>query len=340
MMDEIIERGDADFVASGRMSLCDPHMPEKLKAGAPDDVRPCVCCLQGCTASTYQGVPLNCMVNPELGHEFEYDYTPAPAHKRIFVAGGGVAGMEAARAAKMKGHDVTLYEADEELGGQFVTASYPPYKGDFAVYPAWLRRQLSKLGVDIRLNTGLTADIVREEKPDKVIVATGARPVMRAHKGIDDPKVVTAEDVLTGKSDTGMNVLVVGGGMIGSETAAYLGTMCKAGVALTTRQTEIGGDMESGIRDNLKDVLNRCFVKIFTETSLKEVTPDGVVLRTGDREWLYPCDTVVVAFGTEAYDPLSEKLAGLCDTVVVGDAREARKALEAAREGFIAGLHA
>ncbi|MDR2771750.1 MAG: FAD-dependent oxidoreductase [Clostridiales Family XIII bacterium] len=350
MADELIEKGDADFVTMARMSLCDPRLPEKLKAGRPEDIRPCVRCLQGCTASTYMGVPLHCMVNPELGHEFEYDYSPAPVKKKIFVAGGGVAGMEAARAAKRKGHAVTLFESGSALGGQFVIASYPPFKGDFAPYPAWLAAQLEKGGVEVRLNTELTPEIVSEEKPDKVIVATGARPALRPHKGIEHAKVVRAEDVLCGKADTGQSVLVVGGGMIGSETAAYLGTMCKASVALTTRQTDIGGDLEGGIRDDLKDVLNRYFVKVFTRTSLREVTEGGAVLvskRCGPKEgeivtedWFYPCDTVVAAFGTEAYDPLSEKLIGNCETVVVGDARKARKAVEAVREGFVAGLNA
>lgn len=350
MADELVEKGDADFITMARMSLCDPYLPEKLKAGKPEDIRPCVRCLQGCTASTYKGVPLHCMVNPELGHEFEYDYSPAPVKKKVFVAGGGVAGMEAARAARSKGHAVTLFEASPALGGQFIIASYPPYKGDFAPYPAWLCAQLEMSGVEIRLNTELTPGIVSDERPDKVIVATGARPVLRPHKGIESAKVVRAEDVLCGKADTGMNVLVVGGGMIGSETAAYLGTMCKASVALTTRQKDIGGDMESGVRDDLKDVLNRCFVKIFTETSLREVTEGGAVLvskRCGPKEgdiitedWFYPCDTVVAAFGTEAYNPLSEKLTGKCETVVAGDALEARKALEATREGFVAGLNA
>ena len=148
--------------------------------------------------------------------------------------------------------------------------------------------------------------------------------------------------MLTGKSDTGMNVLVVGGGMIGSETASFLGTMCKASVALVTRQADIGGDMEGGIRDDLKDVLRRGFVKIFTRTSLKEVTREGAVLVSHGTEIFYPCDTVVTAFGTESYDPLTESLKGLCecDTVVVGDALAPRKALEAAREGFAAGFAA
>jgi pyruvate/2-oxoglutarate dehydrogenase complex dihydrolipoamide dehydrogenase (E3) component len=157
--------------------------------------------------------------------------------------------------------------------------------------------------------------------------------------------VVKAEDVLLGKEDTGMNILVIGGGMIGAETASYLSVQCKASVGLTTRQAEICPDMEGGIRDDLKDILDRYFVKRYPLTTLKEVTSEGAILSTkvpGEhpKEWLYPCDTIVTAFGTEAYNPLSEKLIGKCETVVVGDALEARMALQAVREGFVAGFNA
>jgi NADPH-dependent 2,4-dienoyl-CoA reductase/sulfur reductase-like enzyme len=248
--------------------------------------------------------------------------------------------MEAARAAKIKGHDVTLFEKSGALGGQFVTASFPPYKGDFAPYAAWLIRQLGKLGIDIKLNTELTPEIVDKQKPDKVIIATGGMPMKRSHRGEWPAMIVHAEDVLTGKKDCGMNVLVVGGGMIGSETAAFLGTMCKSSVAISTRQSDVGGDMDTGIKDDLKELLRKNFVKVFTKTKFKELTEDGAIMISNGEEWLYPCDTVVAAFGVESYNPLADKLIGRCETVTVGDALQARKALEAVREGFTAGLFA
>jgi 2,4-dienoyl-CoA reductase-like NADH-dependent reductase (Old Yellow Enzyme family)/NADPH-dependent 2,4-dienoyl-CoA reductase/sulfur reductase-like enzyme len=340
LAEDILERGDADFITMARNSLCDPHLPNKLKSGESNDIRPCVRCLQGCTASTHMGIPLFCMVNPELGHEYEYDYSPASVKKKVYVAGGGVAGMEAARAARLKGHNVTLFEASGGLGGQFILASYPPYKGDFAPFPAWQVKQLEKLGANVRLNTELTAEIVKTEKPDKVIVATGAKPVVREYPGIDGPKVVKAEDVLSGKVLTGAKVAVIGGGLIGSETAAYIAATAKVDVALTTRQDDVGGDMEPGIKEDLKALLERSFVKIYLRTSLKAVTADGVLLASEGREWRYDCDTVVTAFGTEAYNPFGDSLANLCEVAVVGDALEARMALEAVHEGFLAGFTA
>ena len=340
MADEIIASGKADFIAMGRQSLVDPHYPEKIKSGNWDDARQCIGCLQGCTASTYQGVPVYCLVNPELGYEFETDYSKADIRKKVFVAGGGVAGMEAARGAAIKGHEVHLYESDRQMGGQFVSASYPPFKGEFATYPAWLLRQLQKLDVKIHKSTMLTKEIVVEEKPDKVIIATGAKPVIPEIPGVDLPNVVLAEDVLRGRSDTGLSVLIAGGGMIGSETASYLATQCKASVGIVEMRPDIGMDMEAGIRDDLKDVLNKFFVKIMTDTTVESITDKGALLKHRDCEWFYPCDTIVLAIGTESYAPLATELKGICETVTVGDAKEARKALQATREGFVAGMNA
>lgn len=340
MAEEIIAAGKADFVAMGRASLTDPHYPNKVKAGDFNDIRECIGCLQGCTASTYQGVPVHCLVNPELGHEYITDYSQAPVPKKVFVAGGGVGGMEAARAAAMKGHDVSLYETSDKLGGSFTLAAYPPNKGGFITYPAWLNRQLRKLGVSIKLNTALTAEMVRQEKPDKVIIATGSEPIIPDVPGIGSAKVVLAEDVLSGRVDTGMDVLVVGGGMVGSETAAFLSTFCKASVGLVEMRPDIGLDMEGGIRDDLKDCLNKFFVKIMTRTTLVAVTDGGALLEHEGATKEYPCDTVVLAVGTRARNLLEEGIKGICDVVVIGDALEARKAINASREGFVAGIEA
>ena len=340
MADEIIATGKADFISMGRQSLTDPHYPSKVKNGQWGEIRQCIGCLQGCTASTYQGVPVYCLVNPELGHEFETDYSPAPIRKKVFIAGGGVAGMEAARGAAIKGHEVHLYESAEQLGGQFVAAAYPPFKGEFATYPSWLLRKLKMSGVNIHSQTPLTKELVLEQKPDKVIIATGAKPVIPGIPGVSLPNVVLAEDVLRGRCGTGLNVLVAGGGMVGAETASFLATQSKESVSIVEMRHEIGMDMAAGIRDDLKDVLNKHFVVIMTDTKVLSITEQGVKLHNRDGEFLYPCDTVVLAVGTVSNNQLSEELKDVCETVTVGDAKEARKAVQATREGFLAGLNA
>lgn len=245
------------------------------------------------------------------------------------------------RAAAMKGHSVEIFEKKDTVGGQFISAAYPPFKGEFATYTAWLYREIQKFdNITLHLNTELTVETVRVGKPDKVILASGAKPVIPQVPGIDRENVVLAEDVLLGKADTGMNVLVVGGGMVGSETAAYLGMQCKSKVSVVELRDEIAVDMEAGIRDDLKDCLRRCFVDIYTGTSIAGVTPEGALLKKGDTVTLFPCDTVVLAIGTRSFCPLEEELRGICDTVVVGDAVKARQALQASAEGFCAGLKA
>ncbi|MFE8161895.1 oxidoreductase [Brenneria goodwinii] len=341
MAEDIIASGKADFVAMGRASLADPYWPNKAKAAADNDIRHCIGCLQGCTASTYQGVPIYCLVNPELGHEFEYDYSTAKERKTIYVAGAGIAGMEAARAAAIKGHRVEIFEKKNTVGGQFISAAYPPFKGEFTTYTAWLFREIKKYGnITLHLNTELTVDMVKDGKPDKVILASGAQPVIPNVPGIHNKNVVLAEDVLLGQSDTGMNVLVVGGGMVGSETAAYLGAQCKSKVTLVELRDAIAMDLEAGIRDDLKDCLRRCYVEIMTNTSIAGVTDEGALLKRGDDITLFPCDTVVLAIGTKAWCPLAEALKGICEVTLVGDAVKARQAIQASAEGFAAGLAA
>lgn len=339
MAEDIIVSGKADFIAMGRASLADPHWPEKAKKGCVNDIRMCIGCLQGCTASTYQGVPLYCLVNPELGHEYEYDYTKAAETKKVYIAGAGIAGMEAARAAAIKGHKVDIFEKTNTVGGQFISAAYPPFKGEFATYTAWLYREIKKYNnITLHLETELTKEMVEKGHPDKVIIASGAKPVIPKVPGIDHEKVVLAEDVLLGKSSVGQSVVIVGGGMVGSETAAYLGMQCKDRVVLVEMRDAIAMDMEAGIRDDLRDCLRRCYVEEYTNTAIAGVTDEGAVLRKGDKEFTIPCDNVVLAVGTRSFTLLADELKGIVETVIVGDAVKARQAIQASKEGFYAGL--
>ncbi len=341
MAEDIISSGKADFVAMGRASLADPHWPEKARKGDTNEIRHCIGCLQGCTPSTYKGVPLNCLVNPELGHEWDYDYSPAEKKKKVFIAGAGIGGMEAARGAAIKGHNVELFEEKDTVGGQFLSAAYPPYKGEFATYTSWLYREIRKYpNIHLHLNTELTADMVREEHPDKVILSSGAKPIIPNVLGMDLDNVVLAEDVLLGLADTGNRVVIAGGGMVGTETAAYLGMLCKDRVTVVEMRDNVALDLEAGVRDDLKDVLQREYVDIITEASLAGVTEEGALIREGNIVRMIPCDTVVLAIGTRSYVPLKEEVEKFTDTVVVGDALRARQAIQASQEGFRAGLEA
>ena len=173
-------------------------------------------------ACLLRGRFISCLVNPQTGRELQVDLSKVEHPKKVMIVGGGIAGLEAARAAATRGHSVVLYEKQEFLGGQFKAAAYPPCKGDLASYIAWLNKQMEDLAVTIHLNTEVTEELIREENPDKVILATGGTGLRPGIKGIDLPNVVSAEDILLGKIQPADQIVVAGGGEVGLETAAHL----------------------------------------------------------------------------------------------------------------------
>lgn len=184
MADNLIIWGKADFVGMGQGSLADPDIPRKAMNGEEECIRYCLKCNQGCLGGVEGGTGIGCMLNPAIGHEYELDYSKVSSPKKVFIAGGGCGGMEAAIMAATRGHKVTLFEAKEKLGGQFLAAAYPVGKGGFAGFIMWQIRELKRLGVDIRMETSLTRAIVEKEKPDTVVIATGGTPFMPPIKGI------------------------------------------------------------------------------------------------------------------------------------------------------------
>ncbi len=341
MADVLLDMGKADFVAMGRGSLADPDLPNKAKCGDLESIRYCLGCMEGCTGSAKVGSPIACAVNPTLGHEYETSQDKVAKPKKVLVAGGGPAGMEAARAAALRGHDVHLYEKGEFLGGQFKSAAYPPFKGELAAFTAWQIAELKKAtNVTIKMESELTPEVVKAEKPDVVIVATGATPIVPPIPGIHRPNVFTAEDVLLGKVATGNSCFIAGGGSVGVETAAHLALQAKQ-VTVADMLPRLASDEEADIWRALLDVLNQHGVKQLTGTKVVEITETGVLLEKYGTTTLYPCDTIVLALGVRKNDVLVDMLRDLVQKiVVVGDAVGTGRLLEATRSGFVAGLDA
>ena len=340
MADTILKMGKADFIGMGRGSLADPYLPAKAKAGEFEKIRYCIGCLQGCEAGLLAGTCATCLVNPRVGREYENPMEKTDSPKKVMVIGGGPGGLMAAETAAKIGHDVTVYEAKTELGGQFRSAAYPPGKGELSTFVSSLRKNLEDLGVTVRLGTEVTEKLIETEKPDAVIVATGAKPLVLPISGINGPNVVCAEDVLLGNVDVGPGpVVVCGGGEVGGETAHFLTQTCQD-ITLVEMLDDILNDMFPLMKMCLVDYIKEGGIKVLTGAKVSSITENSVNYTDSEgNEHSIPAATVVSAFGYKAYNPLEETARKHCDNVqVIGCAVKAGNALAAVREGYEAAL--
>jgi 2,4-dienoyl-CoA reductase-like NADH-dependent reductase (Old Yellow Enzyme family)/thioredoxin reductase len=340
--ESLVASGKADGVAMGRGSLADPELPNKAREGRFEDIIQCTGCMQGCESRVIAQLPVRCTMNPRTGRENEFAITPAPAKKKVFVAGGGPAGMEAAIVAAQRGHDVTLFEKDKRLGGQYYLASVPPWKGEISAFLAWQVHTLEKLGVRTVLDTALTAEMAEEQEPDVVIVATGSAPAPMKISGLDRAFVITAQDVLEGKVSPGVTAAVIGGGMIGCETANHLAHHGRK-PAIIEMLCELAGQEPIAIKRILFQSLKENEVPIHCNSTVTGIKEDGSVeiVQDGEKKTLGRFDSVVLAGGMRPVNSLEAELGGIVDNVLtVGDANSVRTVLEALEEGYEAGLKA
>ena len=343
MADTLIKMGKADFIGMGRGSLADPFLPNKAQAGQLCSIRYCIGCLQGCEQKLFEGTSITCLVNPRIGREYESDLAPVVTPKKVMVIGGGPGGpggLMAAETAARLGHTVTIYDKNDDLGGQFKSAAYPIGKGELATFVSSLRKSLTDLNVPVYLNTEVTAELIEDEKPDAVIVATGATPLTPPIKGIDGTNVVIAEDVLLGRIQVKPGpVVVCGGGEVGGETAQFVAE-ANHDVTILEMQDDILNDMMVMTRTCLIGYLKDSGVKVMTNAKVNEIGESSVtyVNKAGETVTI-PAATVVSAFGYHAYNPLEQAAKDVCDNVhVIGGAVKAGNALTAIAEGYHAAL--
>lgn len=331
--------GCADFISFGRESIVDPDLPTKVAEEKYDEIFPCIGCTQSCLGYLNMGGSIRCLVNPLSGLENKVDMTPVENPKKVLVAGAGPAGLSAAYLAAKKGHEVILAEKSGEIGGQFRLASVPPCKQDIATAIRAYINQCKKNGVEIRLNTEVTENFLKDIDPDAVILATGGTPLHIKLEGIDNENVVDAVNILDGSKVAGNNVLVIGGGMTGVETADYLAEHSKA-VTIVEMRPDIALDEAAAPRFFLIPRLKEHGVSWYVNATVKQICPDGVVYEQGGKEKvLSGYDTIVLALGVRAYNPLEETVKGLGKPYcVIGDAKQpgpANKATEAALEAIL-----
>ncbi len=332
LAERIVAEGKADLVGLARALIADPEFPNKAREGRPEDIRPCIACCR-CLDLILEGQPLACTVNARVGKEREYSIQPAPKPKTVFVVGGGPAGMEAAGVAAQRGHKVTLWEKEDRLGGQMLFAVLPPYKGEIHNLTDYLIGQLKKSHVEIKLNQEATAQSILEGKPDVVIVATGASPIIPDIPGVKGAKVSTALEVLRGK-ETGQGVVVIGGGMVGCEIAEFLAEKGKK-VTILEMLNRVGNDIGPTTRWVVLQRLRKAGIRMETRITATEITDEGVKgVRDGAFEF-FPADTVVLAVGMKSRDGLAQQLEGKIPAVhSIGDCVEPQRIAQAMEVGL------
>jgi len=362
LAEEVLRDGLADLIGMARPFLADPYLPRKVQEGRADEIVRCISCNQGCLDRVFTGKPVTCMVNPFVGKERDWEIAPAQAKKKVLVIGGGPGGMEAARIAAERGHQVSLYEKSEKLGGQIDLAAILPEKREFGMLIDDLETHLIKNGVHVKTGIEVTPDIVGEIDPDAVVVATGAAQRPYSIPGAEREDVFDVVQLLESDIETGKRIVIIGGGNLGCEAALLLASkgviksdtlsflfrmkaedvetlrrLADTGakeVTLITRQDRVGKDIGQTTRWVFLNEFHRLNVKVITRAENISVTANGVCFDVDAAAREIPADTVVISPGMESINNLYEKLKdSVKELYLIGDAKEPRKAIDAIYEG-------
>lgn len=332
---DIIARGQADLVAFGRQQLCDPDFLVKAENGRFSDIRKCIACNQGCIErEMFEGKSIRCAINPETGQEMIYPRTPSENPKRVWVVGSGPAGLTAASEAKRLGHDVKLFEMEKETGGNVIYASKAPHKEVYGEWIRWQAGQVERAGIPLLIGTPVNARMLEDERPDEVILAVGGEKIVPDIPGIDRPHVFDPWQILGESVPAGKNALVVGGGLIGMETACFLASR-RTGVTLIEQLASSPVPRYTSHGYSLHKYLREKGCRLLFGATLKEIGDKTVTLSVnGEKEEIPGFDQVVLAVGMKSRDSLKHELdqAGI-PFKVVGDARDVRRIMEATEEG-------
>jgi 2,4-dienoyl-CoA reductase-like NADH-dependent reductase (Old Yellow Enzyme family)/thioredoxin reductase len=332
--EEIINSGKADLVAIGRQSLTDPEWPNKIAEGRKGDIIKCISCNEGCIEglAIWMRPMITCVQNLALGKEAEYASPCASRRKKVLIAGGGPAGLEAARTAALWGHNVILYEKDKALGGQVNIAGIPPKKDIYKEVILSRAKAIKELGVEVHTRQKLTPELVKQIAPDVLIIATGSKPLVPNIPGIGQKNVITVAEALKG-AKMGDKVIVVGGGLVGCETADYLAQQGKE-VTVVEMLRHTARDIGPAARYFLRRRMGEKGIKILTSTTVEEIVDGGVRVKTGEgSQLLSPVDTVVLATGAGSFNELEPKVKDMVSEVyVIGDAARPGKIMAAVEQ--------
>jgi len=336
LAEQALAENKADYVIIGRGLLADAYWAQKTQQGREDEIVPCIGCHEGCLARLRRR-SLSCAVNPACGDERKLTLQPAKVKKKVVVVGGGPAGMEAARVASLRGHQVTLFEKGNRLGGLLIPAAAPDFKGDLALLRNYFERQMELTGVEVMLNTSATADDVLSLNPDVVFLATGARAWLPPVPGVESPEVRGAVEVYLDPGLIGNKCLIVGGGFVGCELAVYLSQLGRQ-VTVVEQLPEVLDNMRMvhPNREMLLALMSQYQVEVITGATLQEISPTGAVVAVNAQPaQTLAADSVIMATGFAPHCELFNELFNKAEQVSrLGDCLKPGKILEAVWDGF------
>jgi 2-enoate reductase len=333
LAEQTLQDEKADFIALGRPLLADPEWPNKVREGRQEDICPCLGDNEGCVGRLVTTKYLSCTVNPMVGMEREFTIVPAAKKKSVLVVGGGPGGMEAARVAALRGHNVVLWEKSEALGGNLIPASVASFKKDYRQLIKYLSTQIEKLGVTVELNKEATPELIQEMNPEVICIATGSRHTIPDIPGVKGESVATVIDLFLGRKNVGRSLLILGAGVVGCEAALHFANQGKK-VTVVARSENIAKDIVKDNRDHLMTLL--ADVKILVNTNVIEIRDKEVIAidRYG-RRFALEADTVGLAVGFTPERTLLERIGNsVKETYSIGDCNEPRLVINAIWEGF------
>lgn len=332
--EKALQEGKADMIGLGHMAICEPQWVNKVRKNETYDIRPCIGCNE-CLYAGFTGKILQCAVNPKAFAEDYYPVTKGDPNKRILVVGGGPGGLVAAITAAQRGMQVDLWEKNNELGGLLLAAGGPKFKKDVKNYVEYLVNKVHRSNVNVSLMKEATAENVLEGKYDKVIVSTGAKAIKPKIKGIDEDFVVGANDLLTNKKSYGKNVVVIGGGLVGCETACHVKEKAE-NVTIIEMLPEILMNVNHSKNNDqaLRALMEECEIETITNAKCIEFKDNKVVYELDGIEKTIKADTVAIAAGYKSSCSLYDEISDKVDCQIVGDAEKPDKILQAVHHGF------